>query len=149
MADISLTQAEADALIALEKHRITNERTVFPMEGESLVLPLQSVGKREQFLLDLSCSQINRFKVKMQTRGRKVIVLVRLDLGGAPHRNPDGEEIPVPHIHVYREGYGDKWAMPLPTDQFCATNDVWTTFEDFLRFCNITEPPYIDPGLFT
>ena len=149
MADISLTQAEADALIAMRKHRITDDWTVFPMEGESVVLPLQSSDRREKFLLDLSRSRINLAKVKMQTRGRQVIVLVRLDLGGAPHRNPDGEEIPVPHIHIYREGYGDKWAMPVPKDKFCAINDVWTTFEDFLRFCNITQPPYIERGLFT
>ena len=148
MADISLTQAEADALIAMEKHRVTDDRTDFPMGGESVVLPLQSADRREQFLLDLSRGRINLKKVKMQTRGRQIIVLVRLDLGGAPHRNPDGEEIPVPHLHVYREGYGDKWAMPVPTDQFTAA-DVWTTFEDFLRFCNITQPPYIDRGLFT
>lgn len=149
MADISLTQAEADALIAIEKHRLTDQQTIFPMVGDSVVLPLQSADRREQFLLDLSRSRINLAKVKMQTRGRQVIVLVRLDLGGAPHRNPDGEEIPVPHIHVYREGYGDKWAMPVPMDKFCAISDVWTTFEDFLRFCNITQPPYIERGLFT
>ncbi len=149
MADISLTQAVADALIAMEKHRLTDERTIFPMAGESVVLPLQSANKREKFLLDLSCSRINLLKVKMQTRGRQVIVLVRLDLGGAPHRNPDGEEIQVPHIHIYREGYGDKWAKPVPIDQFCAITDVWSTFEDFLRFCNITQSPYIDRGLFT
>ena len=53
MANINLTQAEADALIAMEKHRVTDERTDFPMGGESVVLPLQSADRR-QFLLDLS-----------------------------------------------------------------------------------------------
>ena len=149
MADISLTQAEADALIAMEKHRVTDDRTDFPMGGESVVLPLQSADRREQFLLDLSRGRINLKKVKMQTRGRQIIVLVRLDLGGAPHRNPDGEEIPVPHLHVYREGYGDKWAMPVPTDQFRAVADVWMTFEDFMRFCNITRPPNVKQELLT
>lgn len=149
MVDILLTQAEADALIAMEKHRVTDDRANFPMGGESVVLPLQSADKREKFLLDLSRGSVNLKKVKMQTRGRQVVVLVRLDLGGAPHRNPDGEEIPVPHIHIYREGYGDRWAIPVPTDQFRAVANVWTTFEDFLRFCNITQPPYIDRGLFT
>ena len=149
MAAINLTQAEADALIAMEKRRVTDDRTNFPMGGESVVLPLQSADGREQFLLDLSRGRINLQKVKMQTRGRQVVVLVRLDLGGAPHRNPDGEEIPVPHLHIYREGYGDRWARPVPTDQFGSLADVWTTFEDFLRFCNVTQPPYIDRGLFT
>jgi hypothetical protein len=37
-----------------------------------------------------------------------MVVLVRLDLGGAPHRNPFDEEIGVPHLHLYREGFGDK-----------------------------------------
>ena len=149
MAETNLTQAEADALIAMEKHRVNEELSDFPTDGESVVLPLQSADRREQFLLDLSRGRINLQKVKMQTRGRQVVVLVRLDLDGAPHRNPDGVEIPVPHLHVYREGYGDRWARPVPTDRFRLVDDVWTAFEDFLRFCNVTQPPYIERGLFT
>lgn len=149
MADINLTQAEANALIAMEKHRASEDRSDFPMGGRSLVLPLQSSDKREQFLLDLSRGRIDLLKVKMQNRGRQVVVLVRLDLGGAPHRNPDDEEISTPHLHVYREGYGDKWAMPVPADRFRNPGDVWATFEDFLRFCNVTQPPHIERGLFT
>ena len=149
MADINLTQAEADALIAMEKHRASEEHADFPMGGQSVVLALQSADRREQFLLDLSRGRIDLLKVKMQNRGRQVVVLLRLDLGGAPHRNPDDEEIPVPHLHVYREGYGDKWAVPVPADRFSNLADVWVTLEEFMRFCNITQPPHIDRGLFT
>lgn len=149
MAEINLTQAEADALIAMEKHRATEDRTDFPIGGQSLVLLLQSPDKREQFLLDLSRGRIDLLKVKMQNRGRQVVVLVRLDLGGAPHRNPNDEEIPSPHLHLYREGYGDKWAIPVPADRFRVTTDLWTTLEDFMRYCNITRPPHIERGLFT
>ena len=119
------------------------------MGGQSLVLPLQSPDRREQFLLDLSRGRIDLLKVKMQNRGRQVVVLVRLDLGGAPHRNPDDEEIQAPHLHIYREGYGDKWAIPVPVDRFHAMDDLWVTLEDFMRFCNITRPPHIERGLFT
>jgi len=149
MADLNLTQAEAYALIAMEKHRVNEDRSDFPMGGQSLVLPIQSPDKREQFLLDLSRGRIDLLKVKMQNRGRQVVVLVRLDLGGAPHRNPDDQEIPAPHLHVYREDYGDKWAIPVPADRFTATTDVWATLEEFMRFCNITQPPHIERGLFT
>lgn len=149
MADMNLTQAEADALIAMEKHRVNEDRSNFPMGGQSLILPLQSTDRREQFLLDVSRGRIDLLKVKMQNRGRQVVVLVRLDLGGAPHRNPDGEEMLPPHLHVYREGYGDKWATPIPSDRFRSTGDLWVTLEDFMRFCNITEPPHIERGLFT
>jgi hypothetical protein len=133
----------------MEKHRANEERTDFPMGGQSVVLPLQSDDKREQFLLDLSRGRIDLLKVKMQNRGRQVVVLVRLDLGGAPHRNPDDEEIPVPHLHVYREGYGDKWAVPVPADRFSNLADIWITLEEFMRYCNITQPPHIERGLFT
>ena len=149
MAELNLTQAEADALIAMEKHRVNEDRSDFPMGGQSLALPLQSPDKREQFLLDLSRGRIDLLKVKMQNRAQQVVVLVRLDLGGAPHRNPDDEEISAPHLHVYREGYGDKWAIPIPTDRFTSTTDFWGTLEEFMRFCNITKPPRIERGLFT
>ena len=149
MAEINLTQAEADALIAMEKRRASEERVDFPMGGQSVVLPLQSADRREQFLLDLSRGRIDLLKVKMQNRGRQVIVLVRLDLGGAPHRNPDDTEIGTPHLHVYREGYGDKWAIAVPPDRFRNVADVWTTLEDFMRYCNVTQPPQIERGLFT
>ena len=149
MADLNLTQDEADALIAMEKHRAHEDRNDFPMGGQSLVLPLHSSDKREHFLLDLSRGRIDLLKVKMQNRARQVVVLVRLDLGGAPHRNPNDEEIPAPHLHLYREGYGDKWAIPVPADRFTMTSDVWRTLDEFMRFCNITQPPHLVRGLFT
>src|SRR5437667_12077454 len=130
MAEINLTQEEANILIAMEKRRANEDRSDFPMRGQSLTLPLLSADKREQFLLDLSCARIDLQKVKMQNRGRQVVVLVRLDLGGAPHRNPDDEEIAAPHLHLYREGFGDKWAMPLPVGLFRNPADVWITFEE-------------------
>ena len=147
MAQSDLTQAEANALIALEKHRTNEQDWDFPMGGESISVPLQSADRREQFLLDMSRGRIDLRKVKMQNRGRQVVVLVRLDLGGPPHRNPDGVEIGTPHIHIYREGYGDKWAFPLSAD-FRNVADLSTTLDDFFRYCNVTQPPLIHRGLF-
>jgi len=149
MADIELTQAEADALIGMEKHRANEETHVFPLGGQALVVPLESADKREQFLLDLSRGRIDLAKVKMQNRARQVVVLVRIDLSGAPHRNPDDVEIACPHLHLYREGYGDKWDVPLPTDRFPSAADIWATYGHFLAYCNITRPPRIERGLLT
>lgn len=109
MADMHLTQAEADALLAMAKHRSDEERYAFPMGGQSLSIALRSADHREHFLLDLHRARINLSKVKFQKRARQVVVLARLDLGGA-HRNPDGIEVPAPHLHLYREGFGHKWA---------------------------------------
>ena len=54
-----------------------------------------------------------------------------------------------PHLHLYREGFGDKWAFPVPPKHFSNLADPWLTLEDFMRFCNVTEPPFIRRGLFT
>ena len=77
-----------------------------------------------------------------------LVVLVRLDLGSSPHRNPDDEEIPAPHLHIYREGYGDKWAVLAPTIVFSRTSDLWGSLVDFMTFCRITETPFIERDLF-
>ena len=39
-------------------------------------------------------------KGRYQNRARNVVVLLRLDFGGAPPRNPDGSELPCPHLHI-------------------------------------------------
>lgn len=107
MAEIDLTQAEADALLAMEKLSESSDVREFPSPGERVEIPLVSVNKRERFILDLSLSALVMAKGTYQNRARQVIVLARLDFGGKPHRNPDDEEVPAPHLHLYREGYGD------------------------------------------
>ncbi len=148
MADIELTQAEADALIAIEKVRESDDQPDYPGLGGNVCVPLVSADKREHFLLDVSRGRIDLLKGKYQNRGRHVIVLVRLDFGGAPHRNPDGQEIACPHLHLYRHGFGDKWATPVPHDRFTDTADLWLLLKDFMRFCNITKPPVFRRGVF-
>jgi hypothetical protein len=147
MADLNLEQAVADALIAMEKHHDGNTQYDFPTGGMNLTVPLHSPDKREQFLLDVSRGRIDLAKVKMQNRGRQVVVLLRLDLAGPPHRNPDNTEVQTPHLHIYREGFGDKWAIPVPVAQFGNLGDVRATLDDFMRYCNITQPPTFRPGL--
>jgi hypothetical protein len=147
MAEIDLTQDEADRLIAMPKLRTNDDVTYYPNPGGSLAIPLRSDDRTEDFLLDIRRGRIDLMKATYQNRARKTIVLVRLDLKGAPHRNPDGEEIACPHLHIYREGYGDKWAGPLPADGFSDSADQWTALLDFMRYCNITQPPDIQKGI--
>jgi len=148
MADINLTQVEADELISMPKFCMNDEECDYPGTGGSLCLSLASEDKRENFLLDISRGRIDLLKGKYQNRARQIVILVRLDFGGSPHRNPDGTEIPCPHLHLYREGYGDKWAMPAPSENFPDMTDLWRTLEDFMNYCNIKKPPKIRRGLF-
>ncbi len=83
-----------------------------------------------------------------QNRARSVVVLARIDFGGQPHRNPDDQEIDSPHLHLYKEGFGDKWAMPLPEEHFNNPEDFVQLLNDFMRFCNIKTKPIINYDLF-
>jgi hypothetical protein len=149
MADINLTQVEADNLIAMEKQRVDDKDWLFPSPGDRVAIPLTSLDKRESFMLDVTRAQIKLTKATYQTRARQVIILMRLDLDGPTHRNPDGVEIPCPHLHIYREGFGDKWASPAPVDRYANTLDLSSTLEVFMRDCSITDPPRVQKGLFS
>ena len=147
--DLVLTQAEADALIAMPKYRFDDQQWEYPGLGGSVSVLLIGENKRENFVLDVTRGRIDLSKGTYQNRARQTMILVRIDFGGAPHRNPDGEEIPSPHLHVYREGYGDKWAVPVPAEKFPNIEDRWETLHDFMGYCNITQPPIFLRGLFT
>jgi hypothetical protein len=149
VTDINLSQDEADILIAMPKFRADDREWDTLPAGGAVEIPLHSEDRREAFLLDMARGTLNLAKCKYQNRARQAVVLVRLDLGGAPHRNPDLEEVACPHLHVYREGYGDKWARALPPDRFADPNDLWCVLQDFMAFCTIVEPPIIRRGLFT
>lgn len=94
MADLDITQAEADALIAMEKLRVDDKDCTFPEPGGRLAIALISADKRENFMLDITRAQIKLTKAIYRNRARQAIVLMRLDLDGPPHRNPDDQEIP-------------------------------------------------------
>jgi hypothetical protein len=47
MADIDITQAEADALIEMEKRRADDTAVLFPIPGTRLSVALTSLDKRE------------------------------------------------------------------------------------------------------
>src|SRR5205814_10608034 len=118
-----LTQSEADKLTAIEKLFVKPETISLP-PGSDLTHELVSNDKQEQFLLDLWRGTFRLSKLKFQNRARQVIVLVRLDVDGAPHTNPDGQKLGGTHIHYYREGYDDRWALPLDLTVFSDTADI-------------------------
>lgn len=138
-----LTQTEADTLIAMRKIYV-NPGTVSIPPGCDQTHKLTSDDKRELFLLDLWRGTIRLSKLKLQTRGQKVIVLVRLDVDGAPHTNPDGIKLPGTHLHIYREGYEDRWAVSLSLNEFRNPTNIRQCFQDFSRYCNVEIPPFQD-----
>ena len=155
-----LAQSEANALIAIPKRRANEDVYDFPCGGGYLRIPIISEDGRESFLLDVNRGKIRLTKCTFQERYQDIFILARLDVGGAPHSNPEvasvplnyldpynGQEIQCPHLHIYVEGFNAKWAIPVPVESFSRTNDLGGTLDDFFRYCNIVEPPIIQRGL--
>jgi len=155
-----LTQSEADALIKMSKKRFSDDQYTFPSPGEKLALPLVSENGREQFKLYIYRGKIRLTKCNYTELGRDIVVLVRLDVGGSPHSNPDGpaplpflepyasQEMECPHLHLYVEGYAARWAIPAPVDIFTAPKDLGRTMDEFFSYCNVIEPPIVQRTLF-
>lgn len=141
-----LTQSEADALIAMEKTFLRSRAIRIPA-GTDQTYDLIGSDERERFLLDIWRGTLRISKVKYQTRGRKVVVLVRLDIDGAPHTNPDGATIGGTHLHIYREGFEDKWAYPIDPAEFSDVSDIYNALADFCQYCNIKDIPSLQRGL--
>jgi hypothetical protein len=131
----------------LEKEFATAELIPFslgqPFDHERELL---SLDRRERFILTLERGRRRRARLKYQTRARKIVVLARLDLDGPAHRNPPdaphrpGERLPCPHLHLYREGFGDSVAyLPEEAPGFVISDpaDGLAWFMDFLNFCRV------------
>jgi hypothetical protein len=152
-----LTQIEADQLLRMPKAFVDGrpiELTVTqPMDEDR---DLISVDRREGFILTVERGRRKRARLKYQTRARKIIVLARLDLDGARHRNPDespyrpGQWLHGTHLHLYREGFDDRIAYDLadvPSEPFQHTNDLVESLQDFLQFCGVASWPPIQLGI--
>lgn len=149
MTEIHISQTEATRLINIEKRAESSDAYTYPSLGGAINIPVLSIDLREKFIIDVSRGRVNLLKGTNQLRSHQVIVLVRLDFNGSPHRNPDGEEIACPHMHIYQEGYGDKWAYPLPDGVFSNLDDGLQTIRDFMGYCNVTTLPEVNRELFT
>jgi hypothetical protein len=76
MADIDITQAEAEALIEMEKRRADDAVSLFPIPGARLSVALTSLDKRENFTLDITRARIKLTKATYQNRARQAIILM-------------------------------------------------------------------------
>ncbi len=150
MAKINLTQAEADALLKMEKVSVDDKKHKLPSanSGGKIIAHLTSVHTKENFFLDINKYNIILakqiiLKQTYQTRARVTVILARLDFG-PPHKNPKelgNAEVGSPHLHIYKEGYDDKYATEDIDGIFSDLNDPQKVLHDFMKYCNITQPP--------
>jgi hypothetical protein len=105
--------------------------------GGDFVYQAFSSDLRDSFYLDLARPSLKPQKLKLQLRASSMDILVRLDVNGSPHKNPDGHRLGGTHLHLYREGAGDDWAFLLDAGAFSNPNDPLRAFFDFCGYCRI------------
>lgn len=138
-----ITDIEAERLLRLLKELVVNRPIAFPPLKAFVTLEAVAPGTNEQFQIDIVRKTLHVRKCTYQTRHKKSVPLLRVDIGGPPHTNPDGVEIPCPHIHVYKENYEDKWAYPLHMHMNTDPDDLVQVLIDFLEYNNVTNPPNV------
>lgn len=141
--NLILTQIEAETFLSCSKYYYGSKKYEFPNIGDVLKIPLHSEDKQTEFILDISRGFFRFNKFTYQNRVFKNIILLRLDINGPPHRNPDGKIIDSSHLHIYREGYDDKWAYSLP-DKFKNCKTSFQLLEEFMDYCHIVNKPMIE-----
>ena len=107
---------------------------------------LFSPETREEFILDYHKGSIAIEKFVINHRYRQSIILLRYCHTGR-HTNPDGITLDGPHIHMYREGYADKYAFPAADMGINISDDIQVIFRKVLQLCNIQNTPTINFNL--
>ncbi len=73
--------------------------------------------------------------------------MLRYDNGGR-HTNPDGVLFEGPHVHLYREGYNDKFTFSVLEVNVTGTDTMGQVFKKIMHFCNVNQVPTIEVPMF-
>lgn len=133
-----MTREKAQELIQILKQLLKTGIYELPKSGDMDKLVLKSLqSSNDQFSV-----YINR-KGAVDPKKYTLLLhfteedLLRIDVHGTAHHNPDGSIVPCPHIHmrIKDEGRWDKYAFDLPAI-FGNAEDCAETLRDFLQYCN-------------
>jgi hypothetical protein len=106
-----------------------------------------SISTKESFLFDFYRGSFELSKYTFNKRYRQTIILLRYDNGGR-HTNPDGVLFEGPHVHFYREGYNDKFALPVFEIGVAVVDSLEIVLKKILDFCNVKRFPTIEVPMF-
>lgn len=130
-----MTNKEFDEIVKTEK-LFVGKNIKLPMILEHATYLLNAKDSFDGFILDVDrrCKYIEISKHKMQARdNNNKLPLVRIEVDGPPHMNPDGTKIGRNHIHYFNEKYqGDNLPYACEIDKFPGFK-----FGDYKNFSNL------------
>ncbi len=135
-----MTCEESQRLIQILKKIIGSNSFAIPTPGSKAELELSSVfSANDRFTVFFNRSGRARpEKYTLLLRYGKDQGLLRIDVNGTKHVNPDGTVVDCTHIHkqTHEEGKWDAWAYELPV-VFGNADDRIDTLKQFLEYCNV------------
>lgn len=134
-----LTQNEIDNLLnMLKKVKYEKDYFNFPEKGSKAMLDVMSLDEKTRFIINITpgSKRSNNKKITYQERYLKDIVLLRLDIAGPYHTNPDGTTVSGNHLHIIREGKDDRYAFEIP-EEFVNIDDKIEILINFLEYCKV------------
>lgn len=142
------------------KEFIKTKPVSFPEQNQAVSLKGKGSLTKAAYIMNINRKRCIFKRITYQNRLEKTsIILARLDIDTKPHRNPDGSLIGGTHLHLYQEGFGDRWAFALddvalirkilPTYQPIQVIDeeFMENFQRFAVFCGFVNFPRLDPIL--
>jgi hypothetical protein len=136
---MELTDEAFQSLMKMKKKFKTDISSI-PAASQRVQFSIIGEDNKTEFTVDVDRKSRIEMKSKVQERYCNNILLVRVEINGPPHTNPDGSNIGRDHIHTYREGYGLSWAYNLAGFDprlFKDKENFTSVFSDFCLYCNI------------
>lgn len=139
-----MTIEKAQELINVMKQILATGIYYLPASGEMNKIPMQSLrSPKDKFIVYINRKSTivpNKYSLQLHYPEEN---LLKIDVNGGVHVNPDGTKVAGTHIHMRTkdEGRWDKWAFELPAI-FGNSDDCAATLTEFLQYChanNISE----------
>ncbi|MCM8568624.1 hypothetical protein NE848_04490 [Gramella jeungdoensis] len=108
---------------------------------------IKGVNSKNLYLLDFYRGSFELSRYTFNKRYKQSIIIFRYDNGGR-HTNPDGKSFDGPHIHLYKEGYNDKFAYPIEDIGIDNSDSMEEVLNKILHFCNIKKIPSVEISMF-
>lgn len=145
---MAITQTEFDFLIKQDK--VFDDLTLPIQLGPAPIQwtrKLNAIATKESFLFDFYRGSFELSKYTINKRYKQTVILLRYDNGGR-HTNPDGSTFEAAHVHLYREGYNDKFAFEVSEIGVNILDSMNIVFTKILHFCNVKKSPVIEVSMF-